>query len=290
MSYSSPAYRAANQLTEAEHTALRALEDAPSFFPGGAGAFSYAWQARKAELDAVRLQPYADVLFADMRQELTWMKAGLTAALKAKIATARHPREIKVPFRAFFSTHERGWPGFYPDGSEGWKAMVQFGREEYVRAQTILDNDWDARIGVMHVEEWDEDRDGCESCYGGDEDAGRKAWLLPPERTYKIVKKTDLLQRLGTVFGPNFRVTLDSESEWREVNGRDYLVYRNTFHLHYMPWPALHHEKALAATLVKYAGYTGRVLGPMERVVGLQGEKVSDADAAALLRSDGPAW
>jgi hypothetical protein len=285
-SFSSPAYRAANQLTEAEHTALRALEDASPFFPHGADEFLYAWQARKAQLDAVRLQPYADVLFADMRQDLTWMKTELTTALKAKIAVATYPREIKVPFRAFFSTYESGWPGFYPDGSEGWKAMVQFGREEYVRAQTILDNDWEARIGVFRIEDWDDERDGCESCCGGDEEAHRKTWVLPPERTYNIVKKTDLLQRLGTVFGPNFRVTLDSESEWREVNGRDYMVYRNTFYLHYMPHPPLHHNKALAATLVKYAGHTGRALGPMERVVGLQGEKVSYADAATLLRSD----
>jgi hypothetical protein len=282
---SSSAYNTMNQLTDAEHEALHALRDTPYFVSTATNnvldmdEIAYLWQARKLQLDAVRLQPYADILYEDIRFELMGMKAELSAALKAKIATATHPAELKVPFKSFFSTYEPSWPRAFVEGSFNWKASVAHGREEYVRAQTILDREMDCRIGVVRHEAWDDALDGCESCYGDDEDAGRKSWLLRPERTYNIVKKTDLLQRVGALFGPHFYVTLDSEYEGREVDGRTYMVYRNTFHLHYMPTPQLHRTKTLAATLVKYATHMPFALGPMDTVVGLLGEKVSCADA-----------
>ena len=260
-------------LTQAEYEALHTLGDDPFFDTEEVGI---CWRGRKAELDAARLQPYCDVLFEEMRKELMRMKREILSALKARAATATHPRELKVPLRSFFSTHEPSWPRTFSEGSYNWNASVQHGREEYVRAQTILAHGWDERIAVVRHEEWDDALDGCESCYGDDPDAGRKSWVLRPERTYNIVKKTDLLQRLGALFGPHYHVTLDTEWEGREVDGRYYSVFRNTFHLHYLPYePPAHHKKALAVTLVKYGeGYTPFALGPLDHVIGFQGETV----------------
>jgi hypothetical protein len=263
-------------LTHAEDCALYSLGDDPFFDTEEVGI---CWRGRKAELDAARLTSYCDVLFAEMRKELMGMKGELLSALKAKIATATHPRELKVPIRSFFSTYEPRWPGGpHWEGSPNWNACVQHGREEYVRAQAILANGWDERIAVVRQEEWDDELDGCESCNGGDPDAGRRSWVLRPERTYTIATKTDLLQRLGTLFGPHYNVTLEKEWEGREVDGRYYSVFRNTFYLHYLPYePPAHHKKALAMTLVKYAAggdYTPFTLGPLDRVIGFRGETV----------------
>ncbi len=269
--YTPPTYT----LTHAEDCALYALGDDPFFDTEEVGI---CWRGRKAELDAARLTSYCDVLFEEMRKELIGMKRELLSALKAKIATATHPRELKVPFRSFFSTYEPHWPRTFSEGSYNWDASVEHGREVYVRAQTILANGWDERIAVVRQEEWDDELDGCESCNGGDPDAGRRSWVLRPERTYTIAKRTDLLGRLGTLFGPHYNVTLDTEWEGREVDGRYYSVFRNTFHLHYLPYePPAHHKKALAMTLVKYAaggGYTPFTRGEHDRVIGFQGETV----------------
>lgn len=275
---SSSSYRATNDLTDAEFNALRALEDTPFFAPTATNGvlstddFSSLWQGRKAELDAERLQPYSDILYEDIRHELMGMKAELSAALKAKIKTATHPRDIAVEFKSFFSAYEPSWPRIAYEGSDTWKAMVDFGREEYVRAQTIIDAELDARIGVARNEDWDDS--DCMTCYGDEEGAGRKSWILPPERTYNIVKKTDLLQRVGALFGPNFYVTLKSEPEERIIAGRVYLIYRNTFLLHFMPRPSPHYKKALAKILVKYSTHENFQLTPCDTVVGLLGERV----------------
>ena len=287
---SSSTYLARNELTTPEWNALRALEETPFFAPTatngvlGTDDFSLLWEGRKAQLDAERLQPYSDILYEDIRHELMGMKAELSAMLKAKIKTATHPRDIAVEFKSFFSAYEQTWPRHAYEGSDSWNAMVEFGREEYVRAQTILDNCWDARIGVWRNENWDYGDCGCCNArfnsYDTDDETtatpepARKSWILPPERTYNIVKKTDLLQRVGALFGPNFYVTLKSESEVRVVAGRVYPIYRNTFLLHYMPHPPLHRKKALASTLVKYATHENFQLTPRDTVVGLLGEKV----------------
>lgn len=282
-----------NALTLAESDALRALEETPFFVSTATNDilstddFSLLWEGRKAELDAKRLQPYSDILFEEIHHELMGMKAELSAALKAKILSSSHPSELSIPFRSFFSAYEPSWPRDHYEGSDSWNAMVEFGREEYVRAQTILENCWDARIGIWR----DEDAPGFgENCgcwhhrpyesddetiiWAGEETSEHKSWLLPPVRTYNIVKKTDLLQRLGTIFGPNFYVTLKSEPEERVVGGRVYAIYRNTFLLHYMPHPPLHRKKSLAATLVKYATHENYKLTYRDTVVGLLGEKV----------------
>ena len=227
-----------NALTTPEWNALRALEETPFFVPTatngvlGTDDFSLLWQGRKAELDAERLQPYSDILYEDIRHELMGMKAELSAALKAKIKTATHPRDIAVEFKSFFSAYEPTWPRGHYEGSDSWNAMVEFGREEYVRAQTILDAELDARIGVARNEDWDYGDCGCcnarYSSYDTDDESvstatpepARKSWVLPPERTYNIVKKTDLLQRVGAIFGPNFYVSLKSEPEERTIGGR----------------------------------------------------------------------
>jgi hypothetical protein len=289
-----------NELTTSEWNALRALEDTPFFAPTatngvlGVDEFSLLWQGRKAELDAERLQPYSDILYEDIRHELMGMKAELSAALKAKIMTATHPRDIAVEFKSFFSAYEPSWPRYDYEGSATWNAMVEFGREEYVRAQTIIDSELDARIGVMRDES--EEDCGCHRWpfYGCRSDSDheaditpivhapatvRNSWILPPERTYNIVKKTDLLQRVGALFGPNFYVSLKSESEERTISGRVYPIYRNTFVLHYMPQPPPHRKKTLAATLVKYATHENFQLTSRDTVVGLLGERVSHADA-----------
>ena len=281
-----------NELTTPEWNALRALEETPFFVPTatngvlGTDDFSLLWQGRKAKLDAERLQPYSDILYEDIRHELMGMKAELSAALKAKIMTATHPREIAVEFKSFFSAYEPTWPRNAYEGSDSWNAMVEFGREEYVRAQTILDAELDARIGVARNEDWDYGDCGCcnarfYGCHSDDEsistatpEPARKSWMLPPERTYNIVKKTDLLERLGALFGPNFFVSLKSESEERIIEGRVYLIYRNTFFLHYLTQQLPGRRKVVGATLVKYATHENYKLTWRDTVVGLLGEKV----------------
>jgi hypothetical protein len=280
-----------NALTIEESRALWALEETPFFAPTATNGvlsthdFSSLWQGRKAELDAERLQPYSDILYEDIRHELMGMKAELSSALKAKIKTATHQRELKVEFKSFFSAYEPTWPRNAYEGSDSWNAMVEFGREEYVRAQTILDAELDARIGVARNEDWDYGDCGCcnarfnsydtddESVSTATPEPTRKSWILPPERTYNIVKKTDLLQRIGALFGPNFYVSLKSEPEERTIGGRVYLIYRNTFLLHYAA-STPHSKKALAATLVKYATHENYKLTWRDTVVGLLGERV----------------
>ena len=280
MSSSTSTFLARNELTTPEWNALRALEDTPFFASTvtngvhSSDEFAMFWQERKAKLDAERLQPYSDILYDDIRGGLMVMKRELSSALRQKISESSHPRELKVEFKTFFSAYEPAWPRGHYEESDSWKAMVEFGREEYVRAQTILDNELDARIGVLRHEEWDDERDGCHSCYGDEDDSGRKSWLLPPERTYNIVKKTDLLERLGALFGPNFFVSLKSESEERIIGGRVYLVYRNTFFLHYLTQQLPWRRKAVAASLVKYATHENYQLTWRDSVVGLLGEKV----------------
>lgn len=267
---SSSAHHATNDLTSPEWEALRALEEAPFFAPTmtnhvlSTDDFSNLWRGRKAQLDAVGLQPYCDVLYQEMRKELLGMKAELSSALRQKIGEASHPRELKIPFKSFFSTYEPSWPQNCYEGSDIWKAMVEFRREEYVMAQTILDNGWDARIAVVREPEW-------EDTYCPPQ---QKSWTLRPQRIYAIVKKTDLLQRLAALFGPDFSVSLKSEYEPRTVDGREYLVYRNTFHLHYIPHQTTHWQKVIASTLVKYATHSNFPMTYYDTVVGYQGETV----------------
>lgn len=278
-----------NDLTAAEHNALQALGNDPFFSPTD---ISLLWQERKAQLESERLQSYSDILYEDMREEFMGMKVELYEALKQKIKTANHPSQIMVELKSFFSAYEPSWPRAAHEGSTTWKAMVEFGHEEYVRAQTILDNTLDCRIGVMRNE-----IDDC-ACYrwpfygcqsDSDDEADTlpiihtpvsKSWTLLPERTYNIVKKTDILHRIGALFGPNFYVSLKSEPEDRTIAGRIYNIYRNTFMLHYMPHTSPYTKKALAKTLVKYATHENFQLTPRDTVVGLLGERVSYADAA----------
>ncbi len=261
-----------DDLTTAEWNALNALERAP-FFASADGIHStddldMLWQGRRAELDAKRLQPYSDILYENMRDELMGMKRELSSGLQQKIREATHPRDIKVEFKSFFSAYEPSWPRKVFEESDSWNAMVEFGREEFVRAQTILDNELDARIGVLRYEDWTEE-------WGGEDPiTWRKSWLLPPERTYNIVKKTDLLERLGALFGPNFFVSLKSEPEERTIGGRVYLIYRNTFVLHYLTKQLAGRRKVVGSTLVKYATHENYKLTWRDRVVGLLGEKV----------------
>jgi hypothetical protein len=277
-------------LTTAEWNALNALECTPFFAATATNdvfttdELAMFWQGRKAKLDAERLQPYSDILYEDIRAELMGMKSVLSLALKQTIADAKHPRDIKVEFKSFFSTYEPSWPRKVYEGSDTWNAMVEFGREEYVRAQTILDNELDCRIGVMRNEDiWDDGDCGCAARHFGyntddESDATpeptRKSWMLPPERTYNIVKKTDLLERLGALFGPNFFVSLKSEPEERIIGGRVYLIYRNTFVLNYLTQQLPGQRKVVGATLVKYATHENYQLTSRDTVVGLLGEKV----------------
>lgn len=289
---SSLTYPTANELTASEHNALHALGDNPFFSPMSSKDVPLLWQERKMLLDAERLQSYSDILYEDMREELMGMKVELYEALKHKINTVTHPSQIMVEIKSFFSAYEPSWPRAAHEGSAAWKAMVEFGHEEYVRAQTILDNTLDSRIGVVRNESDDCACNrwpfyGCQS--DSDDEADTlpilhttvsKSWTLPPERTFNIIKKTDILQRLGALFGPNFYVSLMSEPEKRNIDGRIYLIYRNTFMLNYMHHPSPYTKKALAKTLVKYATHETFQLTPRDTVVGLLGERVSYADAS----------
>ena len=178
-----------------------------------------AWMKRKAEVEAERLQPYADILLeSEVLPYVLKRKSIIFAAMKDKCETATHPSELEVPIWSFNHTFD------VPKGMR-WAAQTnaaaaeERGDPDALKVQQIHKNGW---LHTMKVMAEDTDYD--------------EVTALWPESLWSIIKKTDFLNQLALNFGRSYRVSLSPEDYWVSApDGTQYCRTEFTLMLNFYP-------------------------------------------------------
>jgi hypothetical protein len=216
------------------------------------------WIKRKAQVEADRLQPYADILL----DELVWptmmeKKDSIAAQLKEKCETATEAWQIEVPIWTFNHCFDYPKRAAQP-GTVAHGILLERGDENAKKTQQIYERGWHQ---WMEVRERDED------------DADYPA--LPYQTIWQVVKKTHFLDELALRFGRDYRVTASTSPIYADGGDGELLYSVVTLKLNYFPFGLPdYHLKSQTAVREKLAVKERRILLLNEKLNFWRGEPV----------------
>lgn len=216
-----------------------------------------AWSKRKAELDAAKLQPYADLLLTN----IVWpavlaKKSTILEELTEKAKTAAHASQLFVPIWSFNhfedgSIPARNWQWVH--GPPHALAMER-GDKNALKVEQVQQKGWRQTVRVVDQDDWA---------------------VLGEQSVYRIIKKTDILEELGALFGRNFRVSLATPKAIQESDPDNEIFYRweYSLNLEYFPrgLPA-HFQSRRDTYLARASMGHRRILAPGETLILWKGE------------------
>jgi hypothetical protein len=203
-------------------------------------ALSNAWTRRSIELAAQRLQAHNDMLYEHLRRNFAARAEPLQDSLLEAIRSAPSKEALSVPLWTYHSTY-----------IADWKAS---------RDQTMAFGDFEGWLRTKGYE-WsigkvrpDFNPETIETV------AWEWEWDSRPETVYRIVSKTDLLDRLALLFGNSFVVTRSVIATKSILKPFEAQVYRTELRVHYYPkgLPTAIRDRQ-AAVRAKYADYRSPV-------------------------------
>ena len=201
---------------------------------------STSWDARSQELNAQRLQAHNDMLYEHLRRDFTARAATLQDSLLEAIRTAPSKDDLQVPLWTYHST-------YIANRAESRRDAMAFGHVEgwlrqrgYEWSVGRVRRGFDPEVIETIAWEWE--------------------WDSRPETVYRVVSKTDLLDRLALLFGDRYLVTRSVVATKSILEPFEAQVYRTELRLHYYPNglpTALRNRQD--AVRRKYAGYRAPV-------------------------------
>ena len=202
---------------------------------------SSTWSARKDQLEKERFQPYADLLLDNIVwPQILQKKDAILAELKQKCSTSFHPSELCVPIWSFNDTND------FTHTSNSFDRAGQ--RKMLERAEQIHENGWRQTLEMLNVE----------------------SSVLLRQPIARIIKKTDFLEQLATLFGGSFRVVSRPSDFIQETDpsGEEYYRFTVTLYLQYFPNGLLKHFKKIRAKhLEEFAGRDRQTLGGWDKLI-----------------------
>lgn len=207
--------------------------DTMAFFTtdfSNASIFS-AWTKRKNELRASHLQPYSDILYELVKDDILARRKEIHADLHKVISTARYPSEFSVPLWTYCTT-------FYSEPRHTLTPAVASETDAMVKR-----NGYEWYIGYVRStepQEWD----------------AMWRWR-DPQPVHHVVRFTDFLQRLSLLFGTEqYRVSYQVVSQKFISKPTELVVQKVSIMLHYHPKGVYGKMfDKLRAAAVKYESY-----------------------------------
>lgn len=148
-------------------------------------------------LESQKLQPYADLLYAHIKERIR--PSSMLLELKEQLRGASDLRNVSLPLG--FSFNAVQWHQSLEEKKRTQGTMESWVAERETR-RTIQTNGWDAKLGTKTW--WNRDN----VCWDPDYPEDNYDWELFPVRVHRIFKHTDLLERINVLFGSQFEVKL----------------------------------------------------------------------------------
>lgn len=224
------------------------------------------WARHYAEVEAERLQPYAD-LFLDLVvwPDILRQKDEIFASLKEKCSTAKKPHELKVPIFSFNHVYEYPKRFGMPASGPAYAYAVSEGDKDALRVRQIHDNGWRPWMVLQQIDE-----------EGDLEDYLSGVALISWSSLMAVVKKTDFCQQLAARFGRNYWVNVESEGfNWEtDLSGESFSRHTISLQLNYFPYGLPdHYQEKKEKFMDKMAARERRVLGRGEKFIYWNGQK-----------------
>lgn len=200
------------------------------------------WSVRHAQLTAERLQPYNDLLFKHLMDEVDFR--GAISAMMEKIKTSKGKHDLCVPI----------WEYKHCEMPHGYRNDVEYmphinavraGDSKAMEAEVISSNGWRGLVGATQANPW----------------YGETDYHYPLQDIDFIFRKTDLKERLALEFGGEyFSITIHRKLERETIEGVEYYPMRCSVMLEYYPqYLPNHRRKLLGVAAVKYAAHVSEV-------------------------------
>ena len=200
------------------------------------------WQIRNSQLEAVRLQPYNDLLFNYLTSTIDFHRC--SAELMEKIKTATDRMDLCVPIWEFKNCHMNH---DYRLDVEGYAHVeaVRAGDKKALHAEVVHSRGFRGLVGSTSVDEW----------------YGDIYYSHPLMEIDRVFRKTDLKERLALHFGGIYlTVSLRHHGEAETINGEDYYPIRSQVMLNYYPRGVPEFKrKEMGRAALKYRDYVSSV-------------------------------
>lgn len=248
-------------LSHEEYTLFQSINCAGFFSPKERIDLRASWAKREQDLEEETLQPYCDLLFTQIMNDIRWKKDELFSALQGKTKTVRHKADMCVPFWTYNAVT-------YKQSRDEPISMSHYADRDKIRQKGY---DWTLMTEryVTNPEELEEM--GHYPEYDG---PSMEVTKLYPVRVDRVVKRTDLLARLSKEFGVNFWVTRRRGESIHDCES--YTAYKVDLVLNFFPSSLPEYKlKPLLAIAKKYDARTNYKMMDDERFILWKGDPVA---------------
>lgn len=210
-----------NAEDKAVFQSLQASALFPSLASPGEGELVALYKQKDREFKEKRLEPYADILEAELTKYLTERKDDIYQKL-LKSETNSFVVELfswkTIKFNESLTQLRRRESLMTSEQLREHRAAI------WARNERIRNDDIENTFSVERTE-----------VYDGEEET---SWTLYPEKVEKIFRFTDLALRLSLFLGPNFYpfTTAEYSDEERMMGDNGYSVFKKTLYVRYYPF------------------------------------------------------